>query len=111
MGVDRLFQGAELCQNLADDGFDVVPFGQGFYSMAAPSAEFERRVNRGEILHGDNPVMRWMASNVTVRMDPAGSIKPDGKLRFMTSSIDASGRARSVVAFTRPLPKSGSTPQ
>lgn len=41
----------------------------------------------------------------------AGSIKPDGKLRFITSSIDASGRARSVVAFTRPLPKSGSTPQ
>ena len=33
----------------------------------------------------------------------AGSIKPDGKLRFMTSSIDASGRARSVVAFTKPL--------
>ena len=41
----------------------------------------------------------------------AGSIKPDGKLRFMTSSIDASGRARSVVAFTKPLPQPGSTPQ
>ncbi len=34
-------------------------------------------VNRGELHHGDNPVMRWMASNATVRMDPAGNIKPD----------------------------------
>ena len=98
MGVDRLFQGAELCQNLADDGFDVVPFGQGFYSMAAPSAEFERRVNRGEILHGDNPVMRWMASNVTVRMDPAGNIKPDKqrsteKIDGVVAAIMALGRA------------------
>lgn len=33
----------------------------------------------------------------------AGTIKPSGKLRFMTSSIDASGRARTAVAFTRPL--------
>lgn len=32
----------------------------------------------------------------------AGSIKPDGKLRFVTSSIDVSGRARTAVAFTRP---------
>lgn len=39
----------------------------------------------------------------------AGSIKPDGKLRFMTSSIDASGRARSVVAFTKPLALPDST--
>lgn len=98
MGVDRLFQGAELCQNLADDGIDVVPFGQGFYSMAAPSAEFERRVNRGEILHGDNPVMRWMASNATVRMDPAGNIKPDKqrsteKIDGVVAAIMALGRA------------------
>ena len=77
LAVDRLFQDAELCQNLSDDGFDVAPFGQGFYSMAAPSAELERRVNRGEVHHGDNPVLRWMASNATVRMDPAGNIKPD----------------------------------
>ena len=35
----------------------------------------------------------------------ASSIKPEGKLRFVTSSIDVSGRARAVVAFARPLPR------
>lgn len=41
----------------------------------------------------------------------AGSIKPDGKLRFITSSIDVSGRARSVVAYTKPLARQDSAPQ
>ncbi len=98
LAVDRLFQGAELCQNLADDGIEVVPFGQGFMSMAAPAAEFERLVNRGELRHGDNPVMRWMASNATVRMDPAGNIKPDKqrsreKIDGVVAAVMALGRA------------------
>jgi hypothetical protein len=27
--------------------------------------------------HGGHPVLRWNASNVAVRQDPAGNIKPD----------------------------------
>ena len=93
-----MFQGAELCQNLDDDGFSVVPFGQGFMSMAAPTAEFERRVNRGELRHGDNPVVRWMASNVSVRMDPAGNMKPDKqrsseRIDGIVAAVMAMGRA------------------
>ena len=96
--MDRLFQGAELCQNLTDDGLEVVPFGQGFFSMAAPTVEFERRVRRGELHHGDNPVVRWMASNATVRMDPAGNIKPDKqrsseKIDGIVAAVMALGRA------------------
>lgn len=34
-----------------------------------------RQHPRGELLHGANPVMRWMASDATVRMDSAGNIK------------------------------------
>ena len=66
--------------------------------MAAPTAEFERRVNRRELRHGNNPVVRWMASNVTVRMDPAGNIKPDKqrsseKIDGIVAAIMALGRA------------------
>jgi phage terminase large subunit-like protein len=31
----------------------------------------------GELLHGGNPVLRWMASNVSIKPDTAGNIKPD----------------------------------
>jgi len=55
-------------------------------------------VNRGEFHHGGNPVMRWMASNVTVKIDPAGNMKPDKsrsteKIDGVVSAIMALGRA------------------
>lgn len=75
--VDRLFQGAQLCQDLADDGFTIEEFGQGFLSMAAPTAEFVKLVNKGHLHHGDSPLMRWQAANVQAKMDAAGNIKPD----------------------------------
>jgi phage terminase large subunit-like protein len=37
----------------------------------------ERRILGKEINHGNNPVLRWMASNVSVTMDPAGNMKAD----------------------------------
>jgi len=98
IAADRLFQGAQLCQELAGDGFEVVPFGQGFYSMAAPTLHFEMLVNRGEFHHGDNPLMKWQASNVAVKMDPAGNFKPDkakssDKIDGIVAAIMALGRA------------------
>ena len=45
--------------------------------MSAPTKEFERRLLAGELNHAGNPVLRWMANNVTVRTDPAGNLKPD----------------------------------
>ena len=97
VAADRLFQGAQLCQDLVRDGFDVVPFGMGFLSMAAPTQELERLVNRAEFLHGDNPVARWMASNVSVEMDAAGNMKPSKKkspekIDGIVSAIMALGR-------------------
>ena len=45
--------------------------------MSAPTKELERRVLAQEINHGGNPVLRWMASNVSIKQDPAGNMKPD----------------------------------
>lgn len=96
--MDRIFQGVQLCTELGQDGLEVVPFGQGFYSMAAPTAEFERLFISGKIEHGGHPILRWMASNVTVRTDSAGNIKPDKqksseKIDGIVAAIMAIGRA------------------
>ena len=45
--------------------------------MAPPTEELERLVLAGQLGHGGNPVLRWNASNVVVRSDPAGNLKPD----------------------------------
>ena len=77
MNVDRLFQGYQVSQELADEGLTVFGMGQGFLSMAAPMKEFERRLLLKKMHHGGHPVLRWMADNVAVRQDPAGNLKPD----------------------------------
>ena len=60
-----------------DEGMNMIEFGRGFLSMGPASAEFMRRLIAGELQHGGDPVAGWCASNVTVRLDPAGNEKPD----------------------------------
>ncbi|WP_084115314.1 terminase large subunit [Paracoccus sphaerophysae] len=76
LSYDRTFAG-EIVQHLEDEGINLVQFGQGFLSMAAPTAELERLAVSRLLWHGGHPVLRWNASNVAVRHDPAGNIKPD----------------------------------
>lgn len=63
--------------NLMAEGMNMVPFGQGYGSMSAPTKEFERTVFSKKMNHMGNPVMRWMISNVAIMRDPAGNIKVD----------------------------------
>ncbi len=67
----------QMSQNLEEMGFTVVPFGQGFKDMSPPTKELMRLTLSKQIAHGGNPVLRWMADNIVVRMDPAGNIKVD----------------------------------
>lgn len=76
IAIDR-WNATQLATQLTGDGFTVVGFGQGYASMSSPCKELERRILGREINHGKNPVLRWMASNVSVTMDPAGNMKAD----------------------------------
>lgn len=66
-------------QHFIAEGVDenkFVEFRQGFKSFTEPSKELEVLLLSKKLAHGGNPVLRWMASNVTVDLDPAGNIKP-----------------------------------
>ena len=65
----------QMVQDLEGMGFTVVPFGQGYSSMSAPTKEFYKLLMEGRIVHGGQPVLRWMAGNVVIDTDPAGNIK------------------------------------
>ena len=86
IAIDR-WNSTQLQIQLMGDGFDVVPFGQGFASMTAPTKELERMVRSGELIHFGNPVLDWCASNVAVEIDSAGNLKPSKKKS--TEKIDA----------------------
>ena len=100
LGMDRLFQGHQLAIQLMQEGLNdrVAAVGMGFLSMAAPMKELERRLLIGKIRHGGHPVLRWMADNVAVKMDPAGNLKPDkassqGKIDGIVALVLALDRA------------------
>ena len=65
----------QMTQDLESMGFTVIPFGQGYASMSPPTKEFYKLLMEGQIIHGGNPVMKWMSGNVVVDTDPAGNIK------------------------------------
>jgi phage terminase large subunit-like protein len=97
IAFDRTFAG-EIVQNLNDQGIEMVQFGQAFLSLAAPTAELERLVISRALWHGGHPVLRWNASNVAVRQDPAGNIKPDKersreRIDGISAVVNALGRA------------------
>lgn len=65
-----------LVERLTEMGLTVVPFGQGYKDMSPPSREFYEQLMKGNMVHGGNPVLKWMCGNVAVEQDPAGNIKP-----------------------------------
>ena len=67
----------QLAIQLEEDGFQVVPVRQGFQTLSPAAKELEREIMSGELKHGGNPVLRWMAANVVLAIDPAENIKPD----------------------------------
>lgn len=55
----------------------LVPFGQGYASMSAPTKELMNLVLSKKVEHGGNPVLRWNTDNLVVTADPADNLKPD----------------------------------
>lgn len=67
---------SQLAIKLADtDGLPMIEFRQGYKSMNEPTKELYKTVLEHKLVHFNNPVLRWMASNAQVVEDPAGNVK------------------------------------
>jgi phage terminase large subunit-like protein len=60
-------------------GIKVVEFGQTLANFTDPTKELIASVSEHSVDHGHNPVMRWMASNLSVYTDPNENMRPDKK--------------------------------
>ena len=88
-----------MVQTLEDDGFTMVPFGQGFKDMSPPTKELMRIVLEHKLCHGGHPVLRWNMDNAYVRTDPAGNLKLDKEKS--TEKVD--GAVALVMALDRAM--------
>lgn len=68
-----------LIRDLASDGLEkqLDPMGQGFASLSFPSKALEKLALEGKMHHKGDEMLRWMMSNVKLKQDPSGNIKPD----------------------------------
>jgi phage terminase large subunit-like protein len=93
----------QIALQLGDAGAAMVEFGQGYKSMSEPTKEFEKLVLSRLMGHGANPVLRWMVSNASIEIDPAGNVKPSKKKS--TERID--GVVALVMALGRAMVSDG----
>lgn len=66
-----------VATKLVEKGVNMQMFTQTISNFAAPTKEFERIVGLGIVDHYDNPVARWMLSNVVIKEDVNGNRRPD----------------------------------
>lgn len=71
------WKATELATYLENEGEKMVLIRQGHASLTPGVQALEKKIQRIEIRHGGNPVMRWMISNCTGRADPNGNLIPD----------------------------------
>ena len=70
------WRATETAIKLSEAGLEVVACRQGFATLSEPSKYLETLVLSGQLSHGGDPVLRWMAENVSIAFDPAGNIRP-----------------------------------
>lgn len=87
IAIDR-WNAVHLTTQLVAESIEVKPFGQGFASMSSPAKLLEAAVISGKLRHAGNPVLRWQASNATVKTDDAGNIKVSKKNASSTARVD-----------------------
>jgi phage terminase large subunit-like protein len=93
-----------VIQGLVRAGFDQTKldvFAQGIMNMSAPTKELQRLVMGAELDHLNDPVLRWMLSNVQIYTDINDNIKPDKKrsrekIDGIVALVDAIGGSMSL---------------
>ena len=93
IGIDQ-FMAHSVALRLTDEGLPVELIRWGMLSMGGPTKTFELRVLKGDLDHGGQPALRWMASNVSIKRDGKDNYMPDKA----KSAQKIDGIAATVVA-------------
>lgn len=88
----------DLAMKLQTAGFPMLSFSQGWATISPAAKQLEQMIAKGSLDHGGNPVLRWNASNVAVRVSDQENLRPTkgksyGRIDGITALIMALGRA------------------
>ncbi len=92
------WKAVEIATKLQNEGFTMVQMRQGHATLGAPTRQLETYVLKGQLRHGGNPVLRWMAQNTSVITDSNDNIRPD-KGGDASGTVHARNRIDGIVAL------------
>ena len=70
------YQSTQITGRLANDDLPATTIPVTVATMSDPAKDLEARIKAGKFRHDGNPILRWNASNVTVKRDLKGNIFP-----------------------------------
>ncbi|MFN0133416.1 MAG: terminase large subunit [Phycisphaerales bacterium] len=92
------YNATHLADELRELGLNMVEFQQVIKNVAPPTGELKNLVLQARLVHGGNPVLRWMAENVAVIVDVNGNERftkkaSTARIDGMAALVNALGRA------------------
>lgn len=89
---------SKLSQDLINDGHEMVVFRQNFTNLSPATKDLQILVYKEKIMHGNNPISNWCASNMILKIDATENIMPDKaksteKIDGIVACIMATSRA------------------
>lgn len=95
------YNGTHFALECADEGFEMLEFGQTWRNLADPSTEFEKLVTSHKIHHNNHPVLNWQAGNVAIKRNLDGLIRPFKPAADDAKKID--GIVASIMGLAQAL--------
>jgi phage terminase large subunit-like protein len=93
------FNATQLANQLTQDGFSLVRFGQNMGNFNEPMTALEKLAREGRLRHGGNPVLRWMVGNVTAVRNGLGHVMPSRK----KSADKIDGAVATIMALSQAM--------
>jgi len=93
------FSAQQVANELSDEhGLPMTEFRQGWRSMSEPTKEVLAMTKKHQFAHGGNPVLRWCANNLQVKIGANETVQPVkdrtyGRIDGMIGLIEAVGMA------------------
>lgn len=70
------WQAIQIGNQLQGLGLDVVKYRQGYAGFNSPCRLVENLLSKGRLRHGGNPVLAFQATNVSLRQNADGMVRP-----------------------------------
>ena len=84
-------------EEMKANGFNMVEVRQGFKTLSTPMKELQAELIGKRINYNNNPILKWNLTNVAIKRDENGNIRP---VKNTSSKMRIDGAVSLLIAYT-----------